>query len=268
MEKVNLLIIDPQVDFCDPNGALYVKGAEKDMQRLADMIRKNKDKIGDIMVSLDMHHLVDIAHPAYWVDVNGNHPDPEAHTIITLDDVVQGVWKASNPDKQYWALNYVIALNKGGKYPLCIWKPHCLIGTIGATVHPELMSALLEWEELGNIVSYIEKGTNPDTEHYSAVKPEVEDPDDASTWVANSDVMLFTESSSKLLVAGEASSHCVANTVKDIITYSESSAQTKNIVLLTDAMSPVPTFESLEKKFIDSVKEFGVSTSTTDQVFA
>ncbi len=30
MTKVDLLIIDPQVDFCDPNGNLAVPGADED----------------------------------------------------------------------------------------------------------------------------------------------------------------------------------------------------------------------------------------------
>ena len=34
-KRIELLVIDPQVDFCDPaRGALYVPGAEHDMARL------------------------------------------------------------------------------------------------------------------------------------------------------------------------------------------------------------------------------------------
>jgi len=39
-ERIDLLIIDPQVDFCDPSGALYVPGAEKDMERLSEMVKR------------------------------------------------------------------------------------------------------------------------------------------------------------------------------------------------------------------------------------
>jgi hypothetical protein len=41
--KAVLLVIDPQVDFCDPKGNLYVNGADKDMVRLADMVNKYSD---------------------------------------------------------------------------------------------------------------------------------------------------------------------------------------------------------------------------------
>ncbi len=50
MKKNALLIIDPQNDFCNPGdttesnkGSLYVDGAEKDMLRLANWIKQNKD---------------------------------------------------------------------------------------------------------------------------------------------------------------------------------------------------------------------------------
>ena len=37
--RVEGLIIDPQVDFCSPQGRLFVPGAAEDMQRLAAMVR-------------------------------------------------------------------------------------------------------------------------------------------------------------------------------------------------------------------------------------
>ncbi len=65
---LRLLIIDPQNDFCDKRGSLFVPGADKDMVHLARMIKRLKDKISDIHVTLDTHHYVDIAHPGFWVD--------------------------------------------------------------------------------------------------------------------------------------------------------------------------------------------------------
>ena len=53
--KAILLVIDPQVDFCDPNGSLFVKGADADMKRLATMIRENINLIERINITLDSH---------------------------------------------------------------------------------------------------------------------------------------------------------------------------------------------------------------------
>ncbi len=41
MEKLHLLIIDPQRDFCDTDGALSVPGADKEMERLVKNNFKN-----------------------------------------------------------------------------------------------------------------------------------------------------------------------------------------------------------------------------------
>ena len=71
MKKVDFLIIDAQNDFCDPKGNLFVTGADKDSVRLADVIKRMKKQINDIHATLDTHHLIDIAHPIFWVDSKG-----------------------------------------------------------------------------------------------------------------------------------------------------------------------------------------------------
>ncbi len=49
--KLDLLIIDPQMDFCSPDGSLFVPGADKDCERAATMIRRLIPKINDIHVT-------------------------------------------------------------------------------------------------------------------------------------------------------------------------------------------------------------------------
>ncbi|MDP4224451.1 MAG: isochorismatase family protein, partial [Bacteroidota bacterium] len=86
-----LLIIDMQNDFCKPDGALYVNGAESDVARLERYISANTDKIGQIVLTQDNHHVIDISHPGFWEDPMGNIPLP--FTIITAKDVEEGKWK-------------------------------------------------------------------------------------------------------------------------------------------------------------------------------
>ena len=43
--NIQLLIIDPQNDFCDPNGALFVPGADEDMKRLASMVMRLRGRL-------------------------------------------------------------------------------------------------------------------------------------------------------------------------------------------------------------------------------
>ena len=157
MKKVHLLVIDPQVDFCDPKGNLFVPGADADMRRAATMVRRLKDKIDAIHVTLDSHHTVDIAHPIFWKDANGVMPDP--FTIISASDVESGVWTTKIPSHLTRALEYVRSVESNGRYPLCIWPPHCLIGSNGAAVDPELFDAMVEWEKKFNMVNYVTKGS-------------------------------------------------------------------------------------------------------------
>ena len=85
MKNIHLLVIDPQNDFCDPNGSLFVPGANEDMKRLATMVDRLKDKLADIHVTLDSHRRVDISHPIWWKSPSGAHPDP--FTQITAADL-------------------------------------------------------------------------------------------------------------------------------------------------------------------------------------
>jgi len=86
-----LLIIDAQFDFCNPKGTLYVPGAEKDIERIAQLIATHGDGINEIFVTLDTHRVLDIAHPLFWEDPNGNTVAP--FTLITAAAVKEGKWR-------------------------------------------------------------------------------------------------------------------------------------------------------------------------------
>lgn len=269
-KNIQLLIIDPQVDFCDPKGALYVKGAENDMSRLAAMINKHGDKIDDIRVTLDSHQQVHVAHPLCWVDGKGNHPSP--FTLISEDDVTSGKWRAFNPSWQQRFSNYVKSLKAGGRYVLVIWPPHCLIGTAGHSVFPVVNDALQSWA-VGNfaMIDYVTKGSNPFTEHYGVVKADVPDAGDPTTNI-NTGFIKRLEEATDILVAGEALSHCVANSVRDII--AEFGAEhAKKFVILEDATSPVgdlpgsTMFADMADGFLKEVVAQGVRVAKTTTFF-
>lgn len=256
--KIDLLIIDPQMDFMDyPNrpGALAVPGAHADMQRLSSLVRSFGGSLNDIHVTLDSHHAMDIAHPGWWVDANGANPAP--FTIISLDDVKSGKWKASIPAFAARSLEYVQALADEGRYALCVWPEHCLIGSAGHAIHPELFAELTGWERRSKaVIDMVTKGSNPFTEHYSGLKAEVPDPEDASTQL-NMGLIETLEKADMVLIAGEALSHCVANTVRDIANSFDPSAISK-LVLLEDCCSSVPGFEQLGVDFVAEMRAKGM----------
>ena len=261
IKTVHLLAIDPQVDFCDPKGALYVTGAEQDMSRLAAMVRRLWDKLDDIHITLDSHHVVDVAHPVMWKDGKGKHPAP--FTIIAAADVRDGVWTPTLPGLTKRMIAYVQALEKGGRYPLCIWPPHCLIGSAGYALVPELFEAVSIWErEQFGVVDYVSKGSNIYTEHYSAVKAEVPDPEDPTTQL-NTRLVQTLQDADLVAIAGEAGSHCLANTTRDIADAFGDDSYVKKLVLLKDATSPVPGFEKFQDDFIKEMTARGMQISTT-----
>lgn len=270
--KIDLLIIDPQNDFCLENGSLSVGGAKDDMQRLATMIDRIGSKLNDIHVTLDSHHIVDIAHPIFWLNSQGQQPDP--FTIITKDDVLNGVYRPKNPaylNKDTMAaagwprdgvMEYVTTLQDNGRYPLCIWPFHCLIGSVGAAVVIPLYDALEKWEEDNfAMIDYVTKGSNFMTEHYSAVQADVPDPQDPDT-LLNEGLIRILEAADEILLAGEARSHCLANTVRDIANnFGEDNI--KKMVLLEDATSDVGGFEQMGEDFVKEMKGRGMRVSNT-----
>ncbi len=266
-EKTDLLIIDPQRDFCDPDiGTLVVPEAKDDMSRLASMIRRYKTKINRIHVTLDCHNLLDVAHPPMWKNGKGERPDP--FTIITSQEIIDGVWTPVFPGLRQRYIEYTAALEKGGKYLLIIWPPHCLIGSKGNNVVSDLFDALIEWEEVRPYnVNFVSKGSNPHTEHYSAVQAEVPDPADETTQLNVK--LIETVRDVRLLTAGEALSHCLKSTVEDIANGFKDDECIKNICLLTDATSPVPQspggpdFPAIGQQFIDDMKARQMQTALT-----
>ena len=111
------------------------------------------------------------------------------------------------------------------------------------------------------MVDYVTKGSNFWTEHYSAVQADVPDPNDPDTML-NTRLIETLERADIILLAGEARSHCLANTVRDIAdNFGEENI--KKMVLLSDATSDVPGFENLGESFVDEMVKRGMQISTT-----
>jgi nicotinamidase-related amidase len=267
--RLEFLVIDPQNSFCHPTeGELYVPGAEKDMERLAALINMMTSKIDGIHVTLDTHHELDVAHPIFWVDDTGEHPQP--FTQISKHDLISGVWRPFNPQMPcppYGTLldrmiDYVTRLEENNRYQLTIWPPHCRIGTPGHNVVEPLREAFRKWELTRYaMVDYHTKGSNIFTEHYSGVQADVPDAKDPTTHL-NTKLIGTLEEADLIVFSGEASSHCVANTIRDIVTqFGEETI--KKCLLLEDAMSPVPGFEQFADNFFQEMRSKGMQTTTT-----
>jgi nicotinamidase/pyrazinamidase len=174
-----LLIIDQQVDF-HPGGSLAIPTANEDASNIAAFIRKHAANITQIILTLDSHQRYHIAHGIFWTNASGVSPSP--FTLITSQDVINGVWKPRNADLTNYAIAYTEALEKSGKFTLCIWPEHCIIGTPGHNVVTDVHNAALEWtKQTMKPIQYVMKGSNSFTEHYSALRAEYELPYDPTT---------------------------------------------------------------------------------------
>ena len=67
-----------------------------------------------------------------------------------------------------------------------------------------------------------------------------------------------------ILIAGEALSHCVANTVRDLITC----ISTDKLIVLTDVSSNVPGFEKIGSDFTTEIEKIGVRLMTSEEFLA
>jgi len=271
-----LLVIDPQNDFCDlpasrcPAGhapSLPVAGAHADMQRLAAFIRPQGHQLDAITVTLDSHQRFDIAHPGFWQTGAGAEVKP--FTPITAAQVRTGEFAPRNPAALPRTLAYLDALEAQGRYTLMVWPVHCEIGSWGHGVHADVLTACGDWQlQRQRAVRNVFKGTNPWTEHYSAIEAEVPDADDAST-ALNTALLQSLGQADRLLIAGEASSHCVRSTTEHIVQHLPRLVpgwQASRIVLLTDGMSPVAGFEAQHQAFLDAMRAAGAQLGNMSEI--
>ncbi|HUS50667.1 MAG TPA: hypothetical protein VMZ91_10910, partial [Candidatus Paceibacterota bacterium] len=220
-ERIDLVVIDPQVSFCDKaTDELYVPNAENDVKRIAEMINRFGKKINKIHVSMDCHHFFDISHMKFWRNSKGQNPDP--FTIITHQDTVDKVWfpifksLPGHSDAQAYVEYYTKELEKNGRFQHCTFPNHCLIGSDGNKIMPVLFQALINWQEKNhNNVNYVSKGSCVITENFSIIQAEVPSPDFPETQLNTAFIQTLMDTD-RILIAGEAGSHCLKFSTEDI----------------------------------------------------
>jgi len=255
-----LLIIDAQYDFCNPKGSLFVPNADEDMRRLKQFILTNVEALDHICVTLDSHPVNDISHPPFWEDQEGNFPPP--FTQITLAEVREGKWTPRfSPQK---AISYLTDLEAQGQFPHFIWPQHCLIGSKGASLDEHLMEALIAWTRGGKSYQAVSKGTYHLTEHFGIFMAQIPVADHPETQL-NQELLETLDKYEHLYLAGQARSHCVATSLKQLMDYAPDLAQ--KVIILEDAMSDVPNLGYLGDPIYEEARKKGIRfAKTTDKI--
>jgi nicotinamidase/pyrazinamidase len=275
-QRIHLVIIDPQNDFCDLPAedcpiiggvqqvpALPVAGAHADLMRVAELIRAGASGLSAISLTLDAHQRVDIAHPTFWRQGDGSAVG--AFTQIRAADVRAGRFLPRRAEALPRVLAYLDALEVAGRYVHMVWPVHCEIGTWGHSVHAAVRAAYNDWEEANAaVVHKVFKGSNPWTEHFSAIQAEVPDADDADTQL-NADFLGRLATADRVLFAGEAGSHCVRATVEHVVE-NWPAGELGRLVLLTDCMSAVGGFEAQYAEFLENMRQRGLELSTSADI--
>ncbi len=285
--RTALLAVDCQLTFCHPDFQLYVggrsgTGAVDDTRRLVEFIYHNLGVLTAIHATMDTHTAAQIFFDIFFIDENGNYPTPLV-SDLSLKSLQSGAWRAnpaaaamlnmSSEDLQNHIIHYATELAKAGKYSLTIWPYHAMLGGIGHALVPALEEVFFFHGQARNSQTGFEmKGGNPLTENYSILRPEVLTTAGGSV-IANKNTELIDRllKYDRLVIAGQAKSHCVAWTIEDLLNEinARDPALAGKVYLLEDCTSAVVVpgivdyteqADAAYKRFADAVMHLVKST--------
>lgn len=254
--KTWLMLIDVQNTFCLPEFELYVggrsgRGAIEDNVRLCEFIYRNLGDITRITATMDTHLTMQVFHAVFFIDQDGHHPAP--YTDIHAAELRAGQW-AFNPALaaelgiapeygQQMVLHYADTLEKSGKYALTIWPYHAMLGGIGHALVASVEEALF-FHSVARLAQteIVQKGDTPFTENYSVIGPEVlTGPMGETLGTHDQRFIQELQEYDRLIIAGQAKSHCVAWTVQDLLDDIQATDPelARKVYLLEDCSSPV-----------------------------
>ncbi|MBK6616422.1 cysteine hydrolase [Ottowia sp.] len=247
--------------------ALAVDGSHLDMLRLLESAERGMSALDALTVSLDAHNYYGIERSSFWVQGDGT--EVSAFTQITLRSVVLGAYLPRDRRLVQAVLAYLTALEKAGR-TLMVWTTHCPIGGWGMGLHPNFARFVQAWEgEHLQIARKVLKGSNPMTEHHSALAAHVPDPEDLSTQM-NWGLVRRIGAARITYFAGQAGSHCVPDTLDDVVAGVRSEFggdfDMARLAVVTDAMSAVKGFDAEMKAFFVRMKAAGVRLITCEEM--
>jgi nicotinamidase-related amidase len=212
------------------------------MINLISFIHNKLKKIDRIKVSLDTHSYNQIFYKSWWQDTNGNHPD--YFTIINKNSKFKPIFHEKH------SIDYINYLEKTNK-ELIIWPYHCILGTYGHNIEPNLENILSYFSLVTKKkVEKITKGSNPLSEMYGIFKDEFS----SENTTMDSILAKAYGKYENIIIAGEAKSHCVLETVKQLCEFYKFKDFNSTIFILEDCTSSINGYEEKTNEEFNKLK--------------
>ncbi|KAF2216722.1 hypothetical protein CERZMDRAFT_80772 [Cercospora zeae-maydis SCOH1-5] len=171
-----LVVVDMQEDFCEPDGALAVK----DGRSVVAVVNRLLDWPGFVVaVGTRDHHPPE--HVSFASNHPGTHPFTSSHTIASPENAAES-------------------------QTTLLWPDHCVQGTAGAQLIPEL--------HRHKLLHVISKGEDPRFESYSGFGPPFRSP---RVGMSTLDATLRNAGTTHVFVVGLAHDFCVKATAIDAV---------------------------------------------------
>jgi nicotinamidase-related amidase len=163
-----------------------------------------------------------------------------------------------------WSIDYLENLEKHANKPLCIWPEHTMLGTPGHALSPALYEVCyFHAIARKSQISFQVKGDIPESEMYGVFKPEVDVPQNLKGGI-NTNFLKILDKHDKIVIMGEAKSHCVLESIRQLVTFFKDQPETlSKMYILEDCMSsvrhPMIDFEAIATAEFDKFKKQGVN---------
>lgn len=255
-KKIVLLLIDMQYDFGFGDGTLFVggrsgQGAMEDAKRVAEFVYRNLHLIHEVRPTLDSHVPYQVFYPKAHERSDGTNPNP--FEIIRADQYKSGEFMASKAMAAFlgvpvtWLTKYFTyyceQLESTRRFELNIWPEHCLVGSHGHQLAGIIDEAVRFHAYARGAFNTPEvKGGSPFTECYSVLGPEVHQFHNGQPIKGAEKNVEFIKTlvdADAVIIAGEAMSHCLAWTVRDLLDAMGDPTLISKVYLLEDGTSPV-----------------------------
>ena len=208
-----LLIVDFQEDFCPPSGALAVTGGRD----IAPIINKLLSFPG-----FAVRVATKDSHPRDHISFASNHAPPDNSPYISTVGI-------ANPRNSQEVLQSLL------------WPDHCIQGTEGAELVPELETSKIDF--------IVEKGRDPMVEMYSAFRAPFSNPRVADTGLAE---YLRGKGVTHVFCVGLAFDYCVKCTAID------AAKEGFETFIIDEAAKPVDGSKEARDSVVRELQKHGV----------